>query len=51
MASEMELPHQADEIVKMAVDVPNRTGKVPAIDPEPKCVPGNGSMTADRKYQ
>ncbi len=40
MVSEMELLHQADEIVKMAVDVPNRTGKVPTIDPEPNVNPG-----------
>ena len=40
MASELELLHQADEIVKMAVDMPNRTGKVPAIDPEPNVNPG-----------
>ncbi len=40
MVSEMELLHQADGIVKMAVDVPNRTGKVPTIDPDPNMNPG-----------
>jgi hypothetical protein len=51
MAFSMELLRQADEIAKTAIDVPNCTGKVPAIDLEPKCVPGSGRMAADRKYQ